>query len=89
MSMSDRMTKGLVLNALYDAFRTAGRSQNAILHSDRGSQYCSYAYQEKLKVIHTACHRKEIVGITKRAHIHRSLSNIFISRDACSSHLNF
>ncbi|MBP1760340.1 MAG: hypothetical protein H6Q63_1257 [Firmicutes bacterium] len=55
LSMSDRMTKDLVLNALHDAYRTAGRPQNAILHSDRGSQYCSYAYQEKLKEYGYTC----------------------------------
>lgn len=49
LSMSDRMTKQLVMNALHDAYRTSGRPNMTILHSDRGSQYCSYAYQEQLK----------------------------------------
>lgn len=48
LSMSDRMTKQLVINALHDAYKTSGRPQKAILHSDRGSQYCSFAYQEQL-----------------------------------------
>lgn len=48
LSMSDRMTKQLVINALHDAYKTSGRPHKAILHSDRGSQYCSYAYQEQL-----------------------------------------
>ena len=49
LSMSGRMTKELVINALNDAYRTSGRPNNVILHSDRGSQYCSYAYQDKVK----------------------------------------
>lgn len=49
LSMSKRMTKELVINALHDAYRTSGRPRNGILHSDRGSQYCSHAYQEQLK----------------------------------------
>ena len=38
LSMSKRMTKELVINALHDAYLTSGRSRNGILHSDRGSQ---------------------------------------------------
>ncbi len=49
LSMSDRMTKELVIAALEDAYRTGGKVSGAIIHSDRGSQYCSNAYQEKLK----------------------------------------
>jgi putative transposase len=53
--MSDRMTKELVINALNDAYRTSGRPSNVILHSDRGSQYCSNAYQEKIKEYGFVC----------------------------------
>lgn len=49
LSMSTRMTKELVINALNDAYKRGGKPRGAILHSDRGSQYCSYAYQDKLK----------------------------------------
>lgn len=49
LSMSDRMTKELALNALDDAYKHGGRAPGAILHSDRGSQYCSHAYQAKLQ----------------------------------------
>ncbi len=49
LSMSARMTKELVLNSLDDAYRRSGKPRKAILHSDRGSQYCSLAYQAKLK----------------------------------------
>lgn len=49
LSMSDRMTKELVINALDDAHRNGTKQPGAIFHSDRGSQYCSLAYQAKLK----------------------------------------
>jgi len=55
LSMSTRMTKQLVISALDDAYRRGGRPNNTILHSDRGSQYCSYAYQEKLKKYGYTC----------------------------------
>ena len=45
LSMSERMTKELVINALNDAYQRAGRPPGVILHSDRGSQYCSNEYQ--------------------------------------------
>lgn len=35
LSMSERITKELVLNALDDAYRHGGKPQGAILHSDR------------------------------------------------------
>lgn len=37
LSMSERMTKGLVINALNDAYNRAERPIGVILHSDRGS----------------------------------------------------
>ena len=37
LSMSDRMTKELVIAALEDAYRTGGKVSGAIIHSDRGS----------------------------------------------------
>jgi len=37
-SMGARMTKELVMNALTDAVNRSGKSDNGILHSDRGSQ---------------------------------------------------
>ncbi len=49
LSMSERMTKELVINALNDAYQRAGRPTGVILHSDRGSQYCSHDYQLLLK----------------------------------------
>ncbi|WP_154674922.1 IS3 family transposase [Desnuesiella massiliensis] len=49
LSMSERMTKELVINALNDAYQRAGKPNGVILHSDRGSQYCSYDYQNLIK----------------------------------------
>lgn len=49
-SMNSRMTKELVCNALEDVIGRTGKQHiNCILHSDRGSQYCSNMYQEKIK----------------------------------------
>ncbi|KPU46217.1 integrase core domain protein [Oxobacter pfennigii] len=45
LSMNERMTKDLVINALNDAYQRAGKPKGAILHSDRGSQYCSNDHQ--------------------------------------------
>lgn len=49
LSMSERMTKELVIDALNSAYLRAGKPSNVILHSDRGSQYCSYDYQNSIK----------------------------------------
>lgn len=49
LSMSERITKELVINALEDAYKRVGRPRGVIIHSDRGSQYCSNDYQTLLK----------------------------------------
>lgn len=49
LSMSDRMTKELVIKALNSAYLRGGRPSGVLLHSDRGSQYCSHKYQKLLK----------------------------------------
>ncbi len=49
VSMSGRMTKELVTAALQDAIRHTPVTKGCILHSDRGSQYCSLDYQTLLK----------------------------------------
>jgi len=48
-SMSDRMTKALVLDAMRMAIRGRGNPKGVIWHSDRGSQYCSKAYANLAK----------------------------------------
>lgn len=45
VSMGGRMTKELVMAALRDAVRHTKATEGCILHSDRGSQYCSPDYQ--------------------------------------------
>lgn len=44
-AMAPRMTADLVCDALKMALFRRGRPQRVILHSDRGSQYCSWAYR--------------------------------------------
>lgn len=46
VSMDSRMTKSLVMAALQDAINHTDDTNGCILHSDRGSQYCSHDYQE-------------------------------------------
>jgi putative transposase len=42
------MTQGLVMQALFGAVALRRPSKGLIHHSDRGSQYCSHAYQRLL-----------------------------------------
>jgi len=49
LSMSEKMTKELVINALNSVYIRTGKPTGVILHSDRGSQYCSHDYQNLLK----------------------------------------
>ena len=55
LSMSERMTKDLVINALSYAYQRVGRPIGVILHSDRGSQYCSNDYQLLIKKYGFTC----------------------------------
>lgn len=47
-SMSERMTSKLVIDALQMAIWRRKKPRGVIIHSDRGSQYCSYDYQKLL-----------------------------------------
>lgn len=49
ISMDGRMTKELVISALKDAISHTKTTARCILHSDRGSQYCSQEYQKLAK----------------------------------------
>ena len=49
ISMDSRMTKELCMNALPDAINNTDDTKGCILHSDRGSQYCSLDYQALAK----------------------------------------
>jgi putative transposase len=48
-SMSERMTADLACDALRMAIFRRKRPKNVIVHSDCGSQYCSYAYRQLLQ----------------------------------------
>ncbi len=47
-SMSYRIDSQLIIDALKMALLKRGKPKNVILHSDRGSQYCSKDYQQLL-----------------------------------------
>jgi transposase InsO family protein len=47
-AMSERITKNLVSQSLFRAVAAQRPAEGLIHHSDRGSQYCSYEYQELL-----------------------------------------
>ena len=48
-AMAERMTTDLVSHALFRAVAAKRPEKGLIHHSDRGSQYCSYAYQKQLQ----------------------------------------
>lgn len=48
-SINKRMTKQLVMDALLMAIWRRKPAAGLIFHSDRGSQYCSHAFQKLLK----------------------------------------
>ena len=48
-AMGRRMTKDLVCEALKKALQRRAPMPGCIHHSDRGSQYCSYEYQQDMK----------------------------------------
>jgi len=54
-SMDKRMTQQLVSDALRMALFQRGFPRGTILHSDRGSQYCSAAYQRLIKAAGLRC----------------------------------
>ena len=54
-SMQDNMRKGLVIDALDMAVKARKPGKNLLIHSDRGSQYCSHLFQSKLKSYGMIC----------------------------------
>lgn len=54
-AMSERMTASLVCSALTMALWRRKKPTGVIVHSDRGSQYCSRDYQKLLKKHHLVC----------------------------------
>jgi putative transposase len=47
-ALHERMTKNLVMQAVFRAVSGRKIDQGLILHSDRGSQYCAHEYQRLL-----------------------------------------
>lgn len=54
-ALSERMTKQLVIDALQMAVWSRKPLRGLILHSDRGSQYCSHEYQKLLTLHGLVC----------------------------------
>ena len=54
-SLSPRMDTALVVNALRKAFHAHRPAPGLLLHSDRGSQYCSRIYQKKMEEYRMVC----------------------------------
>lgn len=54
-SLSQRMTRHLVCDALTMALWRRGFPKGVLVHSDRGSQYCSNEYQQLLSDHHLIC----------------------------------
>ena len=54
-SMSKRINRHLVCNALLMALWRRGFPKGVIVHSDRGSQYCSKVYQRLIKIHGLVC----------------------------------
>ena len=54
-SMGKRMTQQLMCDALTMALFRRGFPKGVIIHSDRGSQYCSTAYQKLIKMTGLRC----------------------------------
>ncbi|AJO78028.1 transposase [Pseudomonas putida] len=54
-AMNERMTADLVCDALHMALWRRRQPNDVIVHSDRGSQYCSAAYQELIRAHHLRC----------------------------------
>jgi putative transposase len=54
-NLSPRMDTALVANALRNAFHAHRPAPGLLLHSDRGSQYCSRVYQEKMEKYRMVC----------------------------------
>jgi putative transposase len=48
-AVSERITKDLVMRALFRGASTKRPAKGLVLHSDRGSQYCANDYQKMLK----------------------------------------
>jgi putative transposase len=55
LSMGERMTKELVLKALDEVYMRSRGPKGALIHSDRGSQYCSHEYWKRIEKYGLVC----------------------------------
>ncbi len=87
-AIGPRMTKALVLGALRMAWFRRRPAAGLIVHSDRGSQYCSHAFQAALKAygMRSSMSRnaptESLWGSLKRARLH---GRRFATRQAAQS----
>jgi len=54
-SMGERMTREPVINCLNQACGRRGNPKSVLLHSDRGSQYCSHEHQQLIEQYGFTC----------------------------------
>ena len=52
-SMSEKMNKDLVCDAFSNATKLRGNPAGVIMHTDRGSQYCSNKYRKLIRTTHS------------------------------------
>lgn len=70
-AMSERMTKQLVMRALFRAVASHRPPAGLIQHTDRGSQYCAHAYQKLFKQfgMQASMSRRGIASTTRPSNI--------------------
>ena len=82
--VSNRMDTQLVLDALNQAIDARDRPKNVIHHSDKGSQYLSIKYGERLKQTELASSvgttRDSTSGIALRLALGRSSASLFLAQ---------
>jgi transposase InsO family protein len=66
-AMSERMTADLACDALRMTLWRRKQSKGVIVHSDRGSQYCSVVYQELIRSHHLRCSATATTTPVRRA----------------------
>lgn len=72
-ALSERMTSALVINAMEMTLGRRKAGQNTVAHSDRGSQYCSDAYQKLLKSAPRSAHWVVAESATMEAATRRTM----------------
>ncbi len=72
-ALDSRMTKQLTLDAIEQSIKRERPSEGLIFHSDRGSQYAAYAYQDKLE----ACGIRQSMGAKGDCYDNASMESFF------------